>query len=270
MKLLILSDFHIGTTHQFSSFGWKPDDLMQMIDYVVADNEIDKVILNGDVYELYQYQYQAVAESYPQLIAYFNKPIFFYIRGNHDALNEFGATEWNHTNSKGELIHIEHGHNADFMNGTALGRMLGRLFFHALKSIMKHPKLLKLYFDFMNQYEDIDRIPRKQNTFKYLSYALKLLKKYDVVIMGHTHKLESHKTYYLNQKKRYLNSGSCTLGRFQGILFDTESLKYETIKMSPKNVAKFLKKRNKINENNRFNSVLQTDVVFTEPELLLN
>lgn len=34
----------------------------------------------------------------------------------------------------------------------------------------------------------------------------------------------------LYKKKRYLNTGSCSLGRFQGIVLDTETLKYELIK----------------------------------------
>ena len=67
-----------------------------------------------------------------------------------------------------------------------------------------------------------------------MKYALRLLKTYDVVIMGHTHKMEAHKTYYLQNKKRYLNSGTCSHGRFQAIFLDTETLKHETIKISRK------------------------------------
>jgi len=55
-----------------------------------------------------------------------------------------------------------------------------------------------------------------------------------MVILGHTHKLESHKIYYLNQKKIYMNSGTCSLGRFQAVLVDTETLQHETIKMGRK------------------------------------
>jgi predicted phosphodiesterase len=65
-------------------------------------------------------------------------------------------------------------------------------------------------------------------------YALKLLKKYDMVILGHTHKLESHKIYYLNNKKIYLNCGTCSLGRFQAIVVDTETFEYETVKIPKK------------------------------------
>jgi len=88
---------------------------------------------------------------------------------------------------------------------------------------------MKFYFKLIDLDNQISQIPKRYNTIKYLTYALNLLKEHDVVILGHTHKLESHHTYYLNKKKRYLNSGSCSLGRFQGIIMDTETLKYELI-----------------------------------------
>lgn len=40
----------------------------------------------------------------------------------------------------------------------------------------------------------------------------------------------SHKTYYLSNKKLYINSGSCSMGRFQAVLLNTETLKHETLK----------------------------------------
>jgi len=89
---------------------------------------------------------------------------------------------------------------------------------------------MDIYFKIVAFDDQINHIPKKYNSIKYLTYALKLLKEHDVVILAHTHKLESHHTYYLNMKKRYLNCGSCSLGRFQAIVMDTETLKYELIK----------------------------------------
>jgi predicted phosphodiesterase len=96
--------------------------------------------------------------------------------------------------------------------------------------------MMDIYFKIVALEEQINQIPKKYNTIKYLTYALKLLKEHDVVILAHTHKLESHHTYYLNKKKRYLNSGSCSLGRFQCIVMDTETLKYELIKESKESI----------------------------------
>lgn len=52
--------------------------------------------------------------------------------------------------------------------------------------------------------------------------------------------MESHNTYYLNSKKQYCNTGSCTLGRFQGVVMDTETLRCETIKYSKKECRQIL------------------------------
>jgi predicted phosphodiesterase len=99
-----------------------------------------------------------------------------------------------------------------------------------LKKLSGSKSLIEIYFKLVASVERLNSIPKKYNTLKYLTYALRLLKDYDVVILAHTHKLESHHTYYLNKKKRYLNCGSCSLGRFQAIVLDTETLKYELIK----------------------------------------
>jgi len=40
--------------------------------------------------------------------------------------------------------------------------------------------------------------------------------------------------YYINQRKQYLNCGTCSLGRFQAVLVDTETLANETIKVGRK------------------------------------
>jgi predicted phosphodiesterase len=95
---------------------------------------------------------------------------------------------------------------------------------------MNYDFIIKLYFRIVALEDQVNYIPKRYNTLKYLTYALRLLKENDLVILSHTHKLESNHTYYLNKKKRYLNSGTCSLGRFQAIILDTETLKYEMIK----------------------------------------
>lgn len=91
---------------------------------------------------------------------------------------------------------------------------------------------MKIYYKTVSAHEKlINDSPKKYDTLKYLSYALKLLKNNDVVIFGHTHKMEEHVTIYQSVEKIYLNSGTCSLGRFQCIVMDTETLGYELIKV---------------------------------------
>jgi predicted phosphodiesterase len=232
MNILVLSDLHIDTCDNFGTFQWNETDLIMHIEEIRDIYSIDKVIFNGDVFELLKYSYADIRKANPILMRYFSDNDFIFIRGNHDIINDFAVDHFKITNSKGQTIYIEHGHNADWLNGTRIGRAISKFCLSALKKMSHSKSLLDIYFKIVAFEDQINHIPKKYNTIKYLTYALKLLKEHDVVILAHTHKLESHHTYYLNKKKRYLNSGSCSLGRFQCITMDTETLKYELIKES--------------------------------------
>lgn len=230
MNILVLSDLHIDACDNFGTFQWDELDLIGRIEYIRDIHEIDQVILNGDIFELIKYNMSEIREANPVLFEYFRENEFIFIKGNHDILSPIGFDYHDITNSTGQKIHIEHGHNADIINGTKLGRSVGRFALLLLRKVSHFRTVRDIYFRIIALEEHIHKIPKRFNTIKYLAYALRLLKDYDVVILGHTHKLESHHTYYLNSKKRYLNSGSCSLGRFQGIVMDTETLKYEFIR----------------------------------------
>jgi predicted phosphodiesterase len=230
MNILVLSDLHIDTCDNFGTFQWDDMDLIMQIEGLRDIHSIDKVIFNGDIYELLKYRIEDIGKAHPVLLRYFNDNDFIFIKGNHDLVSEYGKDQHQITNSSGQIIHIEHGHTADWFNGSKLGRSIGRWGLSLLKRMSHYKILMDIYFKIVAVEEQINHIPKNYNTLKYLTYALRLLRKYDVVILAHTHKLESHHTYYLNKKKRYLNCGTCSLGRFQGILMDTETLKYELIK----------------------------------------
>lgn len=246
MNLLVISDLHIDIGDRFGTFGWKPKRFIKMLEQLVEGYGIDQVVLNGDVFELYKYTFKEVYRNNFELISYFNRMKYIYIRGNHDIFNPFAKDSHTITNSKGRSIYIEHGHNADFLNGTRIGRTISRLGFYLLKKTIKFKLVQKIYFKAVEWDDQINRIPKKYNTFKYLNYALKLLRNHDVVILSHTHKLESHKTYYLNSKKIYLNTGTCSLGRLQAIILDTETLKHESIKLSRDEMLKQMKQKKHI------------------------
>jgi len=230
VNILILSDLHIDTSDSFGAFGWNEMELIMHIEKLRDMHSIDKVIFNGDTFELLKYSFSDIEKANPLLMRYFKDKDFVFINGNHDLVFEDGIKFYDITNREGQKIHIEHGHNADWLNGTKVGRAIGKFTFSALKKLSHSKFVMDIYFRIVAIEEQINHIPKRYNTFKYLTYALRLLKDYDVVILGHTHKLETHHTYYLNRKKRYLNSGSCSLGRFQGIILNTETLKYELIK----------------------------------------
>ncbi|HKK41521.1 MAG TPA: metallophosphoesterase [Bacteroidales bacterium] len=237
MNILVISDLHIDTNDRFGTFQWSDSSLIEEIETLRDRYSVGKVIFNGDTFELLKYRFDEIESAHPVLMQYFSDRDFVFIRGNHDIVSSSGLQSYQITNSHGQTIHIEHGHNADWFNGSRPGRAISKFGFSLLKKLSHSRFLMDIYFHVVAFQENIHHIPKRYNTIKYLTYALKLLKEHDVVILAHTHKLESHHTYYLNKKKRYLNCGSCSLGRFQGIILDTETLKYELIKKSG-NVSK--------------------------------
>ena len=209
MNLLILSDLHIDTGDNFGVFQWDDEEFINCIEKVRELHSVNKVIFNGDIFELLKYSFYEIRKARPGLIRYLLKNDFIILKGNHDILNTIGKEFYRITNSSGQVIHIEHGHNADWLNGNFLGRIFGRFIFLLLRKMSEFKFMTELYLNIVRRNDEINIIPKKYNTLNYLTYALKKLKECDVVILGHTHKLESHHTYYMNRKKRYMNSGSC-------------------------------------------------------------
>ncbi len=228
MRLLIISDLHIGINDPRNDvFRWESEKFISTMESYIKRYEIDKVILNGDIYELYKYTFEDIKKANPVLVEYLSD--FYYIKGNHDSLSEFGEDCWRHKNSRGEKILIEHGHNVDWRNGSVLGRFIAKTLYHILQRLVKFKWVRKIYYRIVEWQDQLHRIPRKYDRYKYLNYALRLLLKYDTVVLGHTHKMEYVKTYFINHKKRYYNCGTCCHGKFQGIVLDTESSFYKFI-----------------------------------------
>jgi predicted phosphodiesterase len=230
MKLLVISDLHITDNKHLSTFGWKAEEFIGKIETIKKRHSIDKVVLNGDTFDLYKGNYGDIALRNKKLIDYLNEIGSVFIKGNHDARLGYGQDRFEVINGKREKILIEHGHRGDFINGNPIGRFLGKLFYMILILLARLSVTRAVYFHFI-ECDDGLKGHGKYNSYKYLRYALNRLRKYDLVILGHTHKLEIHDTYRHSSKKRYINCGSCSFGRFQGIVIDTETLKHSTIRI---------------------------------------
>ena len=240
MNILVLSDLHIDTGDNFGVFKWDQLDFIKQVERVRDIFSIDKVIFNGDTFELLKYTFEEIRRANPILLRYMKDKDFVFIKGNHDRNNGFGLKNYRITNSKGQIIYMEHGHKADWLNSSRIGNILAETGLVFLKRFSRSTIIMNMYLNLVSHLEKINKIPKRYDTLKYLTYALKLLKDHDVVILSHTHKLESHHTYYLNKKKRYLNSGSCSLGRLEGIIMNTETLQYEFIKETKNSLFSYM------------------------------
>lgn len=226
MRIFVISDLHIGIDSINDIFKWDTDLFINRMNEIIKCRNIDEVILNGDIYELYKYSFSEIESKNKELIKYLKQ--FKFIKGNHDSTAPYGENHIVYENSKGQKVLIEHGHSCDFLNGTILGRVISRLLFKFLKLSLCFNFVRKIYFKIVNW--DDTKILRKYDRLAYLEYALKKLHDYDVVILGHTHKTEYHKSYHETIKKRYFNTGSCTFNKLEGVILDLESMEYEIIK----------------------------------------
>ena len=60
MNILVLSDLHIDTCDNFATFQWEEMDLIMQIEGIRDIYSIDKVIFNGDVFELLKYTFEDI------------------------------------------------------------------------------------------------------------------------------------------------------------------------------------------------------------------
>jgi predicted phosphodiesterase len=232
MKILVISDLHLDNGDHFGSFGWKGEEFIRKVEYIASLYDIDRVVLNGDIFELVKYRFSEIVAANRPVIDFLHSIGAVMLRGNHDIGHDDLLESHTITNSKGKRIHIEHGHRADFLNGTKAGRLISAASILALKAVSGNTYARSRYFEFIRRDDGIVGVPR-YTLCKYLSYAYRLLMENDIVILGHTHRLESSVSHYTTASKLYLNSGSCCLGKFQGIVMDTETLRYEQLNEAP-------------------------------------
>ena len=55
MNILVISDLHIDTYDNFGIFQWDEMELINYIEWLRYTYSIDKVIFNGDTFELLKY-----------------------------------------------------------------------------------------------------------------------------------------------------------------------------------------------------------------------
>jgi len=218
----IISDLHLadGTRRDdFKNNHTKFKDFLQMVKKQKA-----QLIIAGDFLELWQTNPIDIARTYSdilnELIAIQAKIII----GNHDYyLHHFRKLKFLYDSYRipGTKIFIQHGHQFDRFNDPKRLIYLGNL--AAMSAgIMEdiHPDLDEKAMSFLNILHQklksafsplhTPGTNRRQylshggNFSEYLTGAKKLLKKYDHVILGHTHKPGTA------FKGGYLNSGSWT------------------------------------------------------------
>ena len=213
MKYLVISDLHLGAGDHADLFLTdddgkhvhrdRDDQLLAWLDSV----KYDKLIVNGDAYELWQNKMRHIKKAHPKLVERFNDAII--LIGNHD-YRIFGKSEFEIELSNTKKVLVTHG----FQNDPSMTSPWTRVGNWCLGQIQKYIPGSFIWL------EDKFSVFDKKLINKAYEYADLKLRTYDFVVFGHTHVFEV--LYYNDRKGYYFNSGSCRFGKFMGVVIDTE------------------------------------------------
>ena len=219
MRLLIISDLHIGDGSEKDMFGWDEFEFIKMLKYWRP--KVDHIILNGDTFELYKFTMEDIINARPRLVSHIYDNCEL-IKGNHDFLIK--AKKKLVIKTKDFSCLIEHGNSIDGREGFVAGQLLDRFLYILLSTITRIPFINDIYIKIYPTIEKslMSKYYKDSNDLIFLNYAFKKLFKYDIVVLGHTHTQKIIHTKYEGKYKVYVNCGTCSETNFQGVLLDTE------------------------------------------------
>lgn len=224
MNVAVISDLHLGSKDPADSFGHDDWEFLRFLDFL--EDNFERIVLLGDIWEtLTSRQPWAALASlkeararHAEIATRFQRPAYKYIHGNHDlvAQQADGAPEnWVLEVDDRRLL-FTHGHAHDRLIrfarrlvelGVCIGGWLRRAGWHGL-------------------YERLDQLDQKRSRvaldpkdcpFQTWAFDLAGKASADIIVTGHTHvPLVSSSGPHL-----YLNSGSCSRGRFSYLGIDT-------------------------------------------------
>jgi len=227
MRLAVISDLHLGRGDAADRFGHDDGEFVRFLRALEADHE--RIVLLGDVYETLTSEHPSrqieelarVREAHPEVVARLGLPRYTYVVGNHDAVaaRVLGAVPELALQDGGARLLFSHGHLHDWLIREArqvaetlvwLGGWLQRLglkgFFHLFDAL--DPVL-----------RGSDPRHPERCSFQRWAVAQALRRRVDVIVTGHTH--EGRRSPV--GSTLYLNSGTCSEGRFEFLSLDTRS-----------------------------------------------
>ena len=166
MKILIISDLHLGPCFK------KQKEVLDIL-----SKPWDKIIVNGDLYELLGFQNkEEIEKEYKDIFEILNKPNVIKLEGNHD-LGQ-GALDYFFTLPNGKKVAVTHGHKYD--DKTSSSQVKLNIIFFNIFGIE-----LRRIFKCLKSYEECEK---------------KIIEEYktksDYLIIGHSHQVWKKENVY--------------------------------------------------------------------------
>lgn len=237
----VISDFHLGNGARADNFRQSRAEqpLLRFLDLVAQQGK--RLIINGDFFELWKFDLPICLKIYHPIFAQLQQLSddgmeIIYVFGNHDfdlsyfqPLFHFVLENYN----LGHHIYIEHGHRFDKDSGVT---------WKIRQAAVWLVSWLERWVD-RNIDLRLDRALQKYNIFQpktpasrryrgtYIEYEIeveKLLQKYQLVILGHTHKSLLKR---LTKHGIYANSGTWIDGRRDYIFIEDNRIVLDEFKL---------------------------------------
>ena len=224
MNIAVISDLHLGSDDETDSFGHDDAEFLRFLTFL--ERNFERVVLLGDIWETLASRcpwrarraLTQARERHPELARRFSGSRYKYIHGNHDLVagRVEGAPERCSLDVDGKRLLFMHGHGHDRLIhmarhvvelGVCIGGWLRRAGFHGL-------------------YQRLDELDQKRSrvsldaqSCSFQAWALDMAAGAgaDIVVTGHTHIPVATE----HGRRIFMNSGSCSRGRFTFLALDT-------------------------------------------------
>jgi len=224
VNIAVISDLHLGNEDGVDSFGHVDGEFLRFLTFL--ENNFERVVLLGDIWETLTPRCpfsarRGLAEArtrHSEIARRFTRPSYTYIHGNHDLVagDVDGAPEQWSLQVDGKRLLFMHGHPYDGLIrvarhivefGVFLGGWIRRAGWHHLYQRL----------DQLDQQRSAVSLDAEHCTFQAWAMDVASRAKADIVVTGHTHVPVATQ----HGSRLYMNSGSCSKGRYTYLALDT-------------------------------------------------
>jgi predicted phosphodiesterase len=224
MRIAVISDLHLGRRDAVDHFGHDDGEFLRFLRHL--EGSFERIVLLGDIYEtltprnplLQRAELRRAREAHPEIVRRFDRPQYTLIHGNHDlvAASALKAPGELFLQANGVKLLFTHGHLHDWMIrrarrltelGVCLGGWLRRVGAHGV---------FRAFDGLDHRLRGASPEPHRCS-FQRWAMGLARQRDADVVVTGHTHIAARAE----HGDRLFLNSGTCSRGRFSWLALDT-------------------------------------------------
>lgn len=229
MEIAVISDIHLGRGGPADGFGHADAQFLCFLSFL--ERNFERIVLLGDIWETLTgclpgdpaEELRRAREAHPEISRRFERPRYVYVHGNHDLVAGAvdGAADEYALRVDGQRILFTHGHQNDALAdrrrwladlGIWIGGWIRRLGAAALYRLLAQIDETRGGVS-----EDANRCE-----FQRWAIALATRREVDIVVTGHTHLPTSAE----HGSRLFLNSGTCSDGKFSFLSLDTKRSTY--------------------------------------------